>query len=76
MENRLVSTKFALSLLGVTPVFASAMAPLQIPLVVGDTIDGNTPDMVERYGWGFIMRMVQSDGVLPIRWGSITRLYG
>jgi hypothetical protein len=26
-------------------------------------IDGNTPDMVGRYGWGFIMRMDQADGI-------------
>ena len=26
-------------------------------------IDGNTPDMRGRYGWGFIMRMDQADGI-------------
>jgi hypothetical protein len=26
-------------------------------------IDGNTPDMVGRYGWGFIMRMDQAAGI-------------
>jgi hypothetical protein len=27
-------------------------------------IDGNTPDMRGRYGWGFIMRMDQADGIV------------
>ena len=26
-------------------------------------IDGNTPDMRGRYGWGFIMRMDQAEGI-------------
>jgi len=26
-------------------------------------LDGNTPDMVGRYGWGFLMRLDQADGI-------------
>jgi hypothetical protein len=26
-------------------------------------IDGNTPDMVGRYGWGFIMRLDSAAGI-------------
>jgi hypothetical protein len=28
------------------------------------TIDGNTPDMVGRYGWGFIMRLDEAAGII------------